>query len=178
MRFPAKITSSCIWVAIPVDWVILHWYACGADGRSLGRAVGVRSRDYQILSDVSFLTHGAPLVRFARESSAMTTATKFSRQNDAGSPALTTGLIGWFSNRTGTSFDDGKARGNDLIRLPVPNLPLGHWSSQLFDLNAPSSTDVHVLFLNQPRIEEISYSFYNLKVSNITMKMTDVPSEW
>ena len=37
MRFPAKITSSCIWVAIPVDLVILHWYACGADGQSLGR---------------------------------------------------------------------------------------------------------------------------------------------
>ena len=46
MRFPAKITLSCIWAAIPVDWVILHWYACGADGRS-----GVRSRDYQIFSD-------------------------------------------------------------------------------------------------------------------------------
>ena len=30
-------TLSCIWVAIPVDWVILHWYACGADGRSLAR---------------------------------------------------------------------------------------------------------------------------------------------
>ena len=28
-------TLSCIWVAIPADWVILHWYACGADGRSL-----------------------------------------------------------------------------------------------------------------------------------------------
>ena len=39
MRFPAKIISSCIWVAIPVDWVILHWYACGADGRSGGRSV-------------------------------------------------------------------------------------------------------------------------------------------
>ena len=63
MQFPAKITSSSIWVAIPVDWVILHWYACGADGRSLGRTdglsggraggrvVGVRSRDYQIFSD-------------------------------------------------------------------------------------------------------------------------------
>ena len=37
MRFPGKITSSCIWVAIPVDWVILHWYTCGADGRSGGR---------------------------------------------------------------------------------------------------------------------------------------------
>ena len=36
MRFPIKITSSCIWVAIPVDWIILHWYACGADGRSPG----------------------------------------------------------------------------------------------------------------------------------------------
>ena len=41
MRIPAKITSSCIWVAIPVDLVILHWYDCGAHGRSLGRAVGV-----------------------------------------------------------------------------------------------------------------------------------------
>ena len=39
MRFPAKITSSCIWVAMPVDWVILHWYACGADGRLVGRTV-------------------------------------------------------------------------------------------------------------------------------------------
>ena len=39
MRFPTKMTSSCIWVAIPVDWVILHWYACGADGRLVARAV-------------------------------------------------------------------------------------------------------------------------------------------
>ena len=51
MRFPAKITSICIWVAIPVDRVILHWYICGADERSLGRSVGARSRDYQIFSD-------------------------------------------------------------------------------------------------------------------------------
>ena len=36
MQFPAKITSSCIWVAIPVEWVTLHWYACGADGRFFG----------------------------------------------------------------------------------------------------------------------------------------------
>ena len=42
---------SYIWVAIPVEWVILHWYACGADGRSVGRSVGVRSRDYQIFLD-------------------------------------------------------------------------------------------------------------------------------
>ena len=36
MRFPTKITLSCIWVAIPVDWVSLHWYACGTDRRSVG----------------------------------------------------------------------------------------------------------------------------------------------
>ena len=30
-------TLSCIWVAVLVDWVILHWYDCGADGRSLAR---------------------------------------------------------------------------------------------------------------------------------------------
>ena len=30
------------------------------------------------------------------------------------------------------------------------NLPLCHWSSQLFDLRAPSSTDVPVLLLNKP----------------------------
>ena len=29
------------------------------------------------------------------------------------------------------------------------NLPLSHWSSQLFDLRAPSSTDAPVLLLNQ-----------------------------
>ena len=59
-------------------------------------------------------------------------------------------LLGWFSNRTGTSFDDGKARGKDETRLAVPNLPHSHWSTQLFDLRAPSSTDVPVLLLNQP----------------------------
>ena len=37
-------------MAIPVDWVILHWYAGNADGRSLTRSLGVRSRDYQIFS--------------------------------------------------------------------------------------------------------------------------------
>ena len=39
MRFSAKITSSCIWVAITVDLAILHWYACGADRRSVGQTV-------------------------------------------------------------------------------------------------------------------------------------------
>ena len=33
-----------------VDWVMLHWFACGADERSVGRE-GVRSRDYQMSSD-------------------------------------------------------------------------------------------------------------------------------
>ena len=49
MRFPAKITSSCIWVGIPVDRVILHWYArLGVDVR---RSVGVRSRYYHFFWD-------------------------------------------------------------------------------------------------------------------------------
>ena len=39
-----------------------HWYACGADGRSVGR-----SRDYQIfLKWVDIFTHGAPPAHFAR----------------------------------------------------------------------------------------------------------------
>ena len=29
----------CIWVAIPVHQVIFYWYACGAEGRSVARAV-------------------------------------------------------------------------------------------------------------------------------------------
>ena len=68
IRFPAKITSSCIWVAIPVDCVILHWYACGAD---VERSIGVRSRDYQIFWDGKIYL---PMVlRWrARESSAIT----------------------------------------------------------------------------------------------------------
>ena len=56
-----------------------------------------------------------------------------------------------FSNRTGTSFDGGKARGKDLTLLPVPNLPLCHWSSKLLDLRGPSSTDVPVRLLNRPK---------------------------
>ena len=44
--------------------------------------------------------------------------------------------LGWFSNRTGTSVDDRKARGKDYTRPPVPNLPLCYWSGQLFDLRA------------------------------------------
>ena len=58
-------------------------------------------------------------------------------------------ILGWFSNRTGTSVDNGKARRKDLTWLQVFNLPFCHWSSQ-FDLRALSSTDVLVLLLNQP----------------------------
>ena len=73
MWFPAKITSSCIWVTIPVDWVILHWYTCGADERSLGRAVygHVITKFSGMGSLLYFLTHGDPLARFARERSAV-----------------------------------------------------------------------------------------------------------
>ena len=39
--------QASIWVAILVDWVILHLYACGADGRSVGRSFG----DNQIFSN-------------------------------------------------------------------------------------------------------------------------------
>ena len=68
---------------------------------------------------------------------------------------------GWFSNRTGTSFDDGKARGKDWTRLPVPNLSLCHWSIQLFDLRAPSSTDIPVLLLNQPTTVYATFMYHN-----------------
>ena len=36
--------------------------------------------------------------------------------------------------------------------LPVPSLPLCHWSSQLFELHVPSSIDVLILLLNQPNV--------------------------
>ena len=49
-------TFSCIWVARPVDGVILHWYACGADRQSGGQSVGVRSCDYQIFLDGKITT--------------------------------------------------------------------------------------------------------------------------
>ena len=40
----------------------------------------------------------------------------------------------------------------------MPNLSLCHWSSQLFNLRAPSSTDVFVLFLNLPIV--VDYNAY------------------
>ena len=41
----------------------------------------------------------------------------------------------------------------------MPNLPHSHWSSQLFDLRAPSSTDVPVLLLNQPIMYGLTCKF-------------------
>ena len=72
-------------------------------------------------------------------------------------------IIGRCNNKSGTSFDDGRARRKDKTRLPVPNFPLSHWSSQLFDLRAPSSTDVPVLLLNQPNnrhLKVTQHSFF------------------
>ena len=44
--------------------------------------------------------------------------------------------------------------------LLVPNLPLCDWSSQLFDLHAPSSTDVPALLLNQPNMSAVTVVKY------------------
>ena len=56
----------------PLDWVILHWYACGADdGLSGGRSVYGHVKFSQMGRLLHFLTHGAPLARLAREDSAI-----------------------------------------------------------------------------------------------------------
>ena len=68
MRFPVKITSSYIWVAIPVEWVILHWYACGADGQSSGRCTVTWLPNF--LGWVVYHIFLPMVLRFARESSA------------------------------------------------------------------------------------------------------------
>ena len=54
----------CIWVAIPVDWVILHWCACGADGQINGRPVGQCTVLLlpNFLGWVDLLSYGAPLL--------------------------------------------------------------------------------------------------------------------
>ena len=53
---------------MPVNLIILHWYACGADGQSVGRAGG-RSVYGHVITKFSrvgslpyFFTHGAPLL--------------------------------------------------------------------------------------------------------------------
>ena len=76
--------------------------------------------------------------------------------------------LGWYSNRTGTSVDDGKAREKDWTRLPVPNLQLCYWSSQLFNLRAPSSFDVPVLLPNQPIIVPRAGRFFD-KLSRMAL---------
>ena len=48
--FPNK-TLSCISVAIPIDWIIFHWYTCGANRLSGSRSVSVWSHDHQIFLD-------------------------------------------------------------------------------------------------------------------------------
>ena len=69
-------------------------------------------------------------------------------------------LLGWFSNRTGTPVGDGKARGKGQTRLPVPNLPLCHWSTSCL-----MSTDVPVLLLNQPIREFEQRLFWRMHVN-------------
>ena len=77
--FPNK-TLSCISVAIPVDWIILHWYTCGADGLSGGRLVGRCTVTWlpNFLGWVvyhTFLPTVLSRARFAHESSAKTRRT-------------------------------------------------------------------------------------------------------
>ena len=73
MRFPAKITSSCIWVAIPVELFYIGMPVVRTDGLLGGRAVygHVITKFSQMDRLLHFLTHGAPLVCFAHESSAI-----------------------------------------------------------------------------------------------------------
>ena len=57
MRFPTKITWSCIWV-----WLSYFLYACGADGRSGRRANGhVITKISRLGRLTNFPTHGALL---------------------------------------------------------------------------------------------------------------------
>ena len=61
MQFPAKITSSCIWVAIPVGWCYftLVYLWCG---RTVGRVYGhVITKISRMGKLPNFLTHRAPL---------------------------------------------------------------------------------------------------------------------
>ena len=62
----------CISVAIPVDWIILHWYACGADGQSGGRSLyGHVTTKFSRMGGLPlFLLTVLRCARFARESSA------------------------------------------------------------------------------------------------------------
>ena len=66
MRFPAKIPSTSIWFAIPVDWVILPWYSCGTDGGSVARSVGSVALAPNFLEWVDLLSYGVPHARSSR----------------------------------------------------------------------------------------------------------------
>ena len=68
-RFPAE--KPRVVFAIPVDWVILHWYACDAEGRAYAHVI-IYAQWTKIL------THGAPLR--ARESFAKTVCGEPRRQ--------------------------------------------------------------------------------------------------
>ena len=46
------------------------------------------------------------------------------------------------------------------------NLPLSYWSSQLFHLHVPLSTDVPVLLLNQPIGEGEGDAYFKLTLGN------------
>ena len=113
-------TLSCIWVAIPVDWVILHWYACGADGRSGGRSVygHVITKFFRM---VVYHISLPMVLRFARESSAKMSAIFFHNQNNStsspgllGNGALTfSGLHFWL---------------HFLVKHKIlPNLAISNW---------------------------------------------------
>ena len=51
-------TPSCIWVSIPDDWVILYWWACGADGRVDARMVRWLQNFFGWISNQIYLAMG------------------------------------------------------------------------------------------------------------------------
>ena len=67
----------------------------------------------------------------------------------------TVNIIGWFSNRTRTSVDDGAHKSNNWLDQ-WQNGKLNTWSHVQSFLRAfPLSTDVPVLLLNQPSMWQI-----------------------
>ena len=49
------------------------------------------------------------------------------------------------------------------------NLPLCHWSSQLFDMRAPLSTDVPVLLLNQSIIVSEQSTHFGRSLTGVSI---------
>ena len=128
----------------PSDREKSFWLLC--HGRKISRSQQTKIYLYIILTSMTFVCMIALRNKMEPNFSSIVWLSKW--------PSLsrTIRLIN-FSNRTGTSVDDGNAHGKDWTRLPVPNLPLCHWSSQLFGLHMHSSTDVPVLLLNQPIVQ-------------------------